>query len=368
MKQTKDNSKLAASYEVFSDQENTVTIKEMCNIFDGAISTLTLDASNLRKVASISIALRSSSSITDENKTTFDDTNDNYSLQSASKTKHDDDESALIVQHLHDLENSVKYLEERMSMLQAVVDEEKRAINTLEETKKSAMEQNKIIQQIKSYGGVENSTLHLEDKHHIHTKGEEEIPISNHVKNNHEQKTTTDSSNIPPSEQQQQQQQQQPKSKASHSLADDDKDILEVEEICLTTVTREELMSVSKNTRGRIKLAVLNNAISDIEQVARNKYGILTRKTKQFGQIIGNTQRRSTKQYRDVLATHRELQVDEHLGNIWVSEQDMRDACDFFRLGESTARTILAILRSLKRLKQVSGKNSQVTYILSVSD
>ena len=267
------------------------------------------------------------------------------------------------MQHLHDLENSVKYLEERMSMLQAVVDEEKRAIHTLEETKKSAIEQNKIIEQIRSYGGVENTTLQLEDnKHDTNTGGEEKIPISNHVSNNHTQNNTTDSSNFSAPERQQQ------ISKASHSLAKVDKDLSEIDEIYLAVVTREELMSVSKNTRGRIKLAVLNNALSDIEQVARNKYGILTRRAKPSGQIMSKPQRRSTKQYREVLAMHRELQVEEHVGNIWVSEQDMRDSCNFFRLGESTARTILAILRSLKRLKQVCGKNSQVTYVLSASE
>ena len=46
-----------------------------------------------------------------------------------------------------------------------------------------------------------------------------------------------------------------------------------------------------------------------------------------------------------------------------LSEQELRETCGFFRLGESTARATLAILCILKRLKQVPGKNMEVTYI-----
>jgi len=37
----------------------------------------------------------------------------------------------------------------------------------------------------------------------------------------------------------------------------------------------------------------------------------------------------------------------------FISEQEMRDDCAFFRTGESTARAILQILRSCKRIKQI---------------
>ena len=46
-----------------------------------------------------------------------------------------------------------------------------------------------------------------------------------------------------------------------------------------------------------------------------------------------------------------------------VSEQELRENCAFFRHGESTARATLQLLCSLKRLKQVPSKKSQVTYI-----
>lgn len=54
---------------------------------------------------------------------------------------------------------------------------------------------------------------------------------------------------------------------------------------------------------------------------------------------------------------------------VWlVSEQELRENCDFFKHGESTARSTLQLLCSLKRLKQVPGRQRQrhsggVTYI-----
>jgi len=47
-----------------------------------------------------------------------------------------------------------------------------------------------------------------------------------------------------------------------------------------------------------------------------------------------------------------------------VSEQELRENCAFFRHGESTARNILSLLCSLKRLKQVPGQNKEIiTYL-----
>lgn len=52
-----------------------------------------------------------------------------------------------------------------------------------------------------------------------------------------------------------------------------------------------------------------------------------------------------------------------HAGQFWVTEQELRENCAFFRHGESTARATLALLCSLKRLKQLPGKNMEITYI-----
>lgn len=55
-----------------------------------------------------------------------------------------------------------------------------------------------------------------------------------------------------------------------------------------------------------------------------------------------------------------------HAGQYWVTEQELRTNCAFFRHGESTARGILSLLCSLKRLKQLPGKNMEITYICCV--
>ncbi len=68
-------------------------------------------------------------------------------------------------------------------------------------------------------------------------------------------------------------------------------------------------------------------------------------------------------QYQQTVARHKELRSEDHDGGPFVSEQEMRDSCAFFRSGESTARAILLILRSAKRIKQVFGRKSQVTYV-----
>lgn len=58
-----------------------------------------------------------------------------------------------------------------------------------------------------------------------------------------------------------------------------------------------------------------------------------------------------------------ESETEAHAGHLWVSEQELRENCAFFKHGESTARATLQLLCSLRRLKQVPGKNTEVTYL-----
>jgi hypothetical protein len=58
-----------------------------------------------------------------------------------------------------------------------------------------------------------------------------------------------------------------------------------------------------------------------------------------------------------------EIETDAHAGHWWVTEQELRENCAFFRHGESSARGILGMLCSLKRLKQVPGKHMEITYL-----
>ena len=121
--------------------------------------------------------------------------------------------------------------------------------------------------------------------------------------------------------------------------------------IRLRPISQNEYISVSKTIRGRITLAVVNDALQGVVNVVREKYSVLQ----------GNHNRQH---YRKYWTLHRALEVEEHGTEPWVSEQELRSDCAFFRSGESTARSILAILRTLQRLKQVPARNSEVTYIV----
>jgi Spindle and kinetochore-associated protein 1 len=116
-------------------------------------------------------------------------------------------------------------------------------------------------------------------------------------------------------------------------------------------ITEMEFSTIPKAIRGRITRSVVNDSLNEIENVVWTKYSVLQ------GQ-------QSRHLFRLFWIRHKEMQNDEHGDHPWVSEQDLRSNCTFFRLGESTARSILAMLCSLRRLKQVPARKLQVTYIL----
>jgi hypothetical protein len=116
-------------------------------------------------------------------------------------------------------------------------------------------------------------------------------------------------------------------------------------------ITEQEYMTITKAIRGRITRSVVNDSLNEIEKVVWTKYSILQ----------GHQSRHLFRLY---WARHKEMQNDEHGDYFWVSEQDLRSNCTFFRLGESTARSILAMLCTLRRLKQVPARKLEVTYIL----
>ena len=132
------------------------------------------------------------------------------------------------------------------------------------------------------------------------------------------------------------------------------------DKISIKRIASIELQAVSRSTLtlGRISLLDLNEALEEIERVCQKKISVLPSKT----DCISNSLQRRY----EYLKQHRvngEVEVEAHAGHCWVSEQELREDCVFFRNGESTARAILSILRLLKRLKQVPGKNMEITYI-----
>ena len=154
--------------------------------------------------------------------------------------------------------------------------------------------------------------------------------------------------------------------------------------IKLEPITKSEFENISKNTRGRMTLSTLNAALRDIQSCAQQKYNILSHHQNISPVSSGLSTPAS---YRQTLSTHEyylsitELSSSSMKSNnnntnttpskysssfqpYFISEQELRNDCLFFRKGESTARAILLTLRSAKRIKQVVGKKSQVCYVL----
>lgn len=112
----------------------------------------------------------------------------------------------------------------------------------------------------------------------------------------------------------------------------------------LDLVTKDELEAIPRTYRGHIAVSVLNDALRDIAALCLKK--------KEGGRkgkppFVLNAIDAATKENTDWFV---------------VGEQELRQSCFFFRTGESTARSVLLILRCLGRLKQVPAKTGDVTY------
>ena len=126
-------------------------------------------------------------------------------------------------------------------------------------------------------------------------------------------------------------------------------------------ITARELQGISRNTLRRISITDLNEALEEIERACQSKEVTLPAAAASKGLTSNSLQRRY--EYLKQKRASVELEVEAHVGHVWVSEQELREHCAFFRHGESTARATLSILCYLKRLKQTPGRNSEITYI-----
>ena len=112
----------------------------------------------------------------------------------------------------------------------------------------------------------------------------------------------------------------------------------------------------------RISLLDLNQALEEIEQLCQQHQLAAQQWKRKQSKGVSSTALQRRQEY---------LQKRQQLSSfddsvIAVTEQDLREHCPFFRHGESTARATLAVLCSLRRLKQVPQKNRQVIYHLLV--
>lgn len=300
--------------------------EELCSLFSATLSSLAADAAALNQIKSLAVCVN--------------EENDNPNE---------------IRDGLRQVDSVVTELEGKVRMLQEIVAEEKRSLKDMESVKNAAEAQHELLQNMLQQAEEEQlaaassqaaiATTHTPRRH------QESAPILHEgVLQLGAKRVDRRRDSIDPREKRH--------SSSRHSASSS------VPSIHLDRVTEAEWHNVSRTVRGRITLAVLNDALRDIERVFQKKYAVLRHHKSSSRKGPPGQMELQQK----LLNSHRELQVEEHGDDPWVSEQDLRQCCAFFRNGESTARAILLIIRTLRRLKQVPAKNSEVTYVCLSSE
>jgi Spindle and kinetochore-associated protein 1 len=298
--------------------------EDLLDLFSTTVSSLAMDASTLKVLSSLRISAALGEAATED--------------------------SELVLDGLRDLHLAVADIESKVRILQDIAAEEKRSLVDLEAVKTAAEAQSAVLDHMmESYQAM--SLEHQEKENQKRTSTiraaleRKRFETTTHPKARRViRRDPTDATVLSPA--------QQPLSSQSKLLQTPVRvRSITVQQVNLDLITQEEYLSVSKNIRGRITLAVVNDALLDIERVCRKKYNQLSRHMT------------PGKELPKVHKEHADMAVAEHGDCPWVSEQDLRQSCAFFRSGESTARAILAILRSLRRIKQVPGRNAEVTYV-----
>lgn len=370
-----------------SDHNIAESMKEASDAFQESLSCLSNDAAIIRQLSSLQIAtgiitaqesatssnvgLNSSNSTNSNNDSNSNrygndvintnpqdyenmDPNIDYHQSEPKKPQpsqsqiHNLEINKSMIQQLNGIHTILSQLESKVSTISHVLKEEQSAMQSLLQTKSSALSQTQIITDI--IQNLEDQELHellpgnglLKINHSLDTLGILHHHDSQNTNHNHNHNTNAkigSNSNISNGVKGQ-------VHKTSHKKYMKAKTNLP--EIILRPITQAEFQSVSKNTRGRITLSALNEALHDIQKVTLQKYSHIHNphshrkgsSSSSHVNSIGNG---------PMHPVHKEGGEDLP----FVSEQDLRDDCAFFVTGESTARAILQILRSCKRIKQV---------------
>jgi hypothetical protein len=128
-------------------------------------------------------------------------------------------------------------------------------------------------------------------------------------------------------------------------------------------VTEDDLKSIPRTTRGHISLSAINDALDQVHTYARRKAARIERERRTKSQIYryDSSGRKPPKPSGHGIGEDEEN--DGSSAPVLLTEQELRQACAFFRSGEATARSLLLILCAVHRLKQArGGKNGLVYY------
>jgi hypothetical protein len=306
-------------------QDHERQTDELCRLFSTTLHSLAADAAAVRQVSSLA-KLSSGVIVGDEE--------NNENLPSVKDNK---DDGAL--KGLRDLDLLVTGIEQKVAALREIVMEEKRALEAFETTlQEEADSQATILQQmLQAYQEVAEPKASTTNSSRapLMTRRDSVDPRSNNDDD------SSKSRNVPNTA------------------------------VSFDRVTIEELKGFSRNTLGRVSRLDLNEALEEIEKVCQNKLAALPTQNKSNngnGLMTSNALQRRYDYLKQQRATVADSEVEAHAGHVWVSEQELRESCAFFRHGESTARATLSILCTLKRLKQIPGRNMKITYICLTDD
>jgi hypothetical protein len=266
------------------------------------------------------------------------------------------------LQGLSDLDQLVAGLEEKVGALRQIVAEEKRALQKFETTlHDQAQEQAAVLQEL--------------------------LQVQTHQQQQQQQQQGLQQQGLQPPFSNGRRDSVDPRTRPSNGDHPNEENTAPVS---LPRITQEEFLVQSRNPIGRISLMDLNEALQDIETVCVQKWAASsafalsssgssnrTQPSASSSTLSSNAlqrrhdylQRRQGNEH--ILLQPQPSSVDGGGGGpqpppqqiYWVSEQDLREHCAFFRHGESTARATLSVLCSLRRLKQTPGKRREVTYI-----
>ena len=387
--------------------ENQESIEEATRSFKETLLSLSNDAAIIRQLSSLQIA----TGITETTTTTT--TNSNHGIvnnitnsenrdpnlpSNKSKSKiHQTEINKSMIQQLNGIHTILTQLESKVSTISHVLQEEQSAIQALQQTKSAALAQNKIIAEIRQ--NLEDQELNdllpgnglLKMKHSLDTLGlckQKErngtsssdtvsdvgrgsggntstgigtgtgMQTRNVAKPVHANANTNANTNVNTESHGTMSNARTPSSRTKKHNTSSRKYVTPQQksksimpEIHLRPITPSEFQSVPKNIRRRITLSALNEALSDIQKVTLHKYHHLCH-SHSHSSRKGNGNANGNGNSNVILnALHKDMLGGDDMP--FISEQEMRDDCAFFRTGESTARAILQILRSCKRIKQI---------------
>ncbi|CAJ1930268.1 unnamed protein product [Cylindrotheca closterium] len=349
---------------------------ELCHLFSSTLQSLSADATAIRQLSSLSNLISEDEENHQPNRRNRGCSGkrlgNNTAIEKDNTTSSDGKDDTSHLAQLQSLDRAVTSIEQKVTALRSIVSEEKRAIahfegSLREECKAQQLAVENILQAYQEVQTNEQVIVPPKRKPESMTIPEEtgprSIPVSSCISATHSEtcntspiqrrraeKTRRDSvdprvdRNVQP---------------AKNNPDEDDN------QVSFALVTDKELSRISRNSRRRINLLDLNEALEEIEYVAENKFDSIPSQ-KSFSSASQQRRFEYLRQQRG--SSYQDIEVEAHQGHFWVSEQELRETCVFFRNGESTARAILSILCSLRRLKQIPGKKRQVTYLCLVRD